>query len=109
MKAVALAALGTFLLADAASAACTLNALAGEWRIGSEDGYCIAKVSKTGKLSGECGGGTISITKDCKVTGRIGGQTFEGRTDAIPTKSSLKPNQIIGYGPALGGVAGYRR
>jgi hypothetical protein len=92
-----------------AQAACTRADLAGTWVIGSEYGYCTATVSSTGRLSGGCGSGSIAITSACKVTGTIQGERFEGRTEALSPRSALKPNHIIGYGPGLGGIAGYRR
>jgi hypothetical protein len=93
-----------------ANAACTVAALAGTWVMATPSIVCEAKVSSTGRITGDCGAGRLDITTDgCRVTGVLSGMKFVGRTEAISARSGLKPNHILGIGPEIGTLAGFRK
>lgn len=110
MKSIVLgAAVAMALSAAPAIAACKTSAMAGTWRVATDAGICVATVSTSGGITGTCGTGSLALTSACKLTGKMGGRSFEGRTEAIATGSSLRPNLFLAWGSYFGGIAGYRR
>ncbi len=103
----------------AAEAACT-NKAAGAWLLmvtNNKGGdRCDVTVSQTGAVSGTCASGTkvngsVKIDAACRITGRIFGAAFTGRTEAIDPKRTVVPNLLMLYGNPnlIGAISGFRK
>jgi len=107
--------LGSLAAAGSAQAACSTAALAGKWSIASASGtICTITITSAGAASGTCGGfsatGKLTLSSACKLTGSVLGGAITGRTEAIASTSSLKPNLMLGVGGGIiGPFAAYRQ
>ncbi|MCU0830487.1 MAG: hypothetical protein MUC58_03045 [Rhizobiaceae bacterium] len=99
----------SFAAAAPSFAACSTPALAGQWLVVAGDGIPIAvTVSATGTVTGPLSG-RVALSAACKLTGALGNQAVDGRTDGIGTGPAIKPNIMLGRYGAIDGFIGYRR
>jgi hypothetical protein len=103
MRLVLLTGLALLALATAAEAKCQTSAMAGTWQTliiqpgpTQTSAFCTMIVTSAGGITGDCssGPGTASLSAKCAVTITFSSVVFKGRTEAIGTGSTLKPNQV---------------
>lgn len=94
-----LASLAMFVLASGVNANCSTGALAGKWTVMAKNsgtgGPCTVTIASGGTFTG-CLAGTITMTTVCKWSATVGAIKYAGRSEAIPSASTLKPNLLIG-------------
>lgn len=116
---VALILLAATVMPGVAHAACSTASLAGNWRLIATDGtgssFCNVAITSAGVVTGTCSSGSaasgkIALSSACAISGKVLGQVFTGRTEALETSSKLVPNIITGSGnPPVGGIVAYRK